>query len=154
MNNKKEILRSYCPFQETNSIILILDMDVTVIDTPGFAEKDFEEEDKLLYGIIDELKNTVKNVSVFIIILNGEQTSMDGKFESMIRLFGKIFGNQFWNNVLLQTDWTFDERAISTRGENNETKWEIDWNTKLRKTFTDIPVSKNVLPYLEPFEGH
>ena len=154
MNNKKEILRSYCPFQETNSIILILDMDVTVIDTPGFAEKDFEEEDKLMYGIIDELKNTVKNVSVFIIILNGEETSMDGKFESMIRLFGKIFGNQFWNNVLLQTDWTFDERAISTRGENNETKWEIDWNTKLRKTFTDIPVSKNVLPYLEPFEGH
>ena len=78
---------------------------------------------------------------------------MDGKFESMIRLFGKIFGNQFWNNVLLQTDWTFTERDISTRGENNETKWEIDWDTKLRKTFTDIPVSKNFLPYLEPFEG-
>ena len=122
--------------------IITLDKDVTVIDTPGFAEEDFEEEDKLMYGIIDELKNTVKNVNVFIIILNGEQTSMDGKFESMIRLFGKIFGNQFWNNVLLQTDWTFTERDISTRGENNETKWEIDWDTKLRKTFTDIPVSK------------
>ena len=129
-------------------------MDVTVIDTPGFAEEDFEEEDKLLYGIIDKLKNKIKNVSVFIIILNGEETSMDGKFESMIRLFGKIFGNKFWNNVLLQTDWTFTAREISIRGENNETKWEIDWDTKLRKTFIDIPVSKNVLPYLEPFEGH
>ena len=115
---------------------------MTVIDTPGFAEEDFEEEDKLMYGIIDELKNTVKNVNVFVIILNGEQTSMDGKFESMIRLFGKIFGNKFWNNVLLQTDWTFDERAISRRGEDNETKWESDWNDELRKTFTDIPVSK------------
>ena len=115
---------------------------MTVIDTPGFAEEDFEEEDRLMYDIIDELKNTIKNVNVFIIILNGEQTSMDGKFESMIGLFGKIFGNQFWNNVLLQTDWTFDDRAISTRGENNETKWESDWNDKLRNMFTDIPVSK------------
>ena len=33
---------------------------MTVIDTPGFAEEDFEEEDKLMYGIIDELKNTVQ----------------------------------------------------------------------------------------------
>ena len=123
-------------------IITTLDMDVTVIDTPGFAEEDFEEEDKLMYDIIDELKNKIKNVNVFIIILNDEKTSMDGKFESMIRLFGKIFGNQFWSNVLLQTDWTFDERAISARGEQNETKWESDWNDELRKTFTDIPVSK------------
>ena len=115
---------------------------MTVIDTPDIAEEDFEEEDKLMYGIIDELKNTVKNVNVFIIIFNGEQTSMDGKFESMIRLFGKIFGNQFWNNVLLQADWTFTERDISTRGENNETKWESDWDAKLRNSFTDIPVSK------------
>ena len=123
-------------------IITTLDKDVTVIDTPGFAEEDFEEEDKLMYDIIDELKNKIKNVNVFIIILNDEQTSMDGKFESMIRLFGKIFGNQFWNNVLLQADWTFTKRAISTRGENNETNWESDWDAKLRKTFTDIPVSK------------
>ena len=115
---------------------------MTVIDTPDIAEEDFEEEDKLMYGIIDELKNTVKNVNVFIIIFNGEQTSMDGKFESMIRLFGKIFGNQFWNNVLLQADWTFTERDISTRGENNETKWESDLDAKLRNSFTDIPVSK------------
>ena len=129
-------------FSEKLNFTTTLDMDVTVIDTPGFAEEDFEEEDKLLYGIIDKLKNKIKNVSVFIIILNGEETSMDGKFESMIRLFGKIFGNKFWNNVLLQTDWTFTAREISIRGENNETKWESDWNAKLRKTFTDIPVSK------------
>ena len=117
--------------------IITLDKDVTVIDTPGFAEEDFEEEDKLMYDIIDELKNTVKNVNVFIIILNGEQTSMsttfDGKFESMVRLFGKIFGNQFWNNVLLQaTDWTFSEKTIAKR-EDNETNWETHWHSKLRE---------------------
>ena len=126
---------------------------MTVIDTPGFAEEDFEEEDRLMYDVIDELKNTIKNVNVFIIILNSEQTSMDGKFESMIRLFGKIFGNKFWNNVLLQTDWTFTAREISIRGENNETKWEIDWDTKLRKTFIDIPVSKMFYHTWNPSKG-
>ena len=37
----------------------------------------------------------------FIIVFNGESPRMTLSLKSMIRLFEKMFGNQFWNNVVI-----------------------------------------------------
>ena len=79
-----------------------------MIDTPGLGEEDIKKEVKLMYEIVDKLKNRVKLVHVFIIVLNGEKTVLEGKEETLIRIFTKIFGKQIWNNVMLQASkWSF-----------------------------------------------
>jgi hypothetical protein len=87
---------------------------VTVIDTPGLGEEDIEKEVKLMYEMVDKLKNRVKLVHVFIIVLDGsEKPILEGKDESLIRIFTEIFGNQIWNNVMLQASkWSFSQAKL------------------------------------------
>ena len=40
-------------------------------------------------------------VHTFIIVFNGESPRMTLSLKSMIRLFEKMFGNQFWKNVII-----------------------------------------------------
>ena len=119
---------------------------MTVIDTPGLGEEDIEKEVKLMYEIVDKLKNRVKLVHVFIIVLDGsEKPILEGKDESLIRIFTEIFGNQIWNNVMLQASkWAFSQDALHQRKEQatpiNETIWSEQWKNMLKGKF-DIPVS-------------
>ena len=118
---------------------------MTVIDTPGLGEEDIEKEVKLMYEIVEKLKNRVKLVHVFIIVLNGEKTVLEEKDESLIRIFTKIFGNQIWNNVMLQASkWRFSEDGYHMREQQanpiNESLWTEQWKNTLNDKF-DIPVS-------------
>ena len=115
---------------------------MTVIDTPVFPGF---SKDKLIYEVIDELKNEIKFVHVFILVLNddpaylGEQTILHEKVESRIRLFSKVFGKDFWNNVVLEAThwkWYRQQNSISI----NEDEWTEKWRTILKDKF-DIPVS-------------
>ena len=118
---------------------------MTVIDTPGLGEEDIEKEVKLMYEMVDKLKNRVKLVHVFIIVLDGsEKPILEGKDESLIRIFTEIFGNQIWNNVMLQASkWAFSQDALHQRKEQatpiNETIWSEKWKNTLKGKF-DIPV--------------
>ena len=63
--------------------------------------------------------------------------------ESMISLFEKMFGNQFWENTLFEvTRWHFDTRSERNRQERGESeeKWQEEWNKKFHNKF-DISVS-------------
>ena len=104
---------------------------MTVIDTPGLGEEDIEKEVKLMYEIVEKLKNRVKLVHVFIIVLNGEKTVLEEKDESLIRIFTKIFGNQIWNNVMLQASkWRFSEDGYHMREQQGGFQLEfvsISW---------------------------
>ena len=118
---------------------------MTVIDTPGLGEEDIEKEVKLMYEIVEKLKSRVKLVHVFIIVLNGEKTVLEEKDESLIRIFTKIFGNQIWNNVMLQASkWRFSEDGYHMREQQaipiNESLWTEQWKNTLNDKF-DIPVS-------------
>ena len=118
---------------------------MTVIDTPGLGEEDIEKEVKLMYEIVEKIKSRVKLVHVFIIVLNGEKTVLEEKDESLIRIFTKIFGNQIWNNVMLQASkWRFSEDGYHMREQQaipiNESLWTEQWKNTLNVTF-DTPVS-------------
>ena len=118
---------------------------MTVIDTPGLGEEDIEKEVELMYEIVEKIKSRVKLVHVFIIVLNGEKTVLEEKDESLIRIFTKIFGNQIWNNVMLQASkWRFSEDGYHMREQQaipiNESLWTEQWKNTLNVKF-DIPVS-------------
>ena len=60
----------------------------------------------------------------------------------MIRLFEKMFGNAFWQNVVLEvTRWHYDDRSLKNRKERGETEeeWQKTWNDEFHNLF-DIPV--------------
>ena len=86
----------------------------------------------------------MKFIHVFILAFNGESPRFANSLKSTIRLFEKMFGNLFWNNVMLEvTRWHFDDRSIKNRKERGESekKWEQNWNQEFHDSKFDIPVS-------------
>ena len=90
--------------------------EVTIIDTPGFGDKD-EEETNTINNLVDFLKNKILFVHVFVIAVNGEDTPRFTKaMQSMLSLFAKIFGDEFWNNTAIEiTRWDFGEYKANQR---------------------------------------
>ena len=128
-------------FAVTKSKQFISGSLVTVIDTPGFGDS-LENEENTIDELVDVLKNRVKHVHLFVIAFNGQSPRLTFSLKSMIRLFEKMFGNLFWNNVIFEvTKWHFDENSVQIRqlqGESEET-WQNEWNQKFHSEF-DIPV--------------
>ena len=81
----------------------------TVIDTPGFGDE-LSEEEKTIDGLIDSLKDRVKFIHAFVIAFKQQDNRMTASLRSMIGLFQKMFGDHFWENVILEVSaWTFHE---------------------------------------------
>ncbi|TRY80565.1 hypothetical protein TCAL_04553 [Tigriopus californicus] len=115
---------------------------VTVVDTPGFGD-DITNERKVIDELVDVLKNDIRFVHSFVIAFNGESPRMTSSLKSMIRLFEKMFGTEFWKNVILEvTRWSYDERSMSNRESREETEatWTKEWNNKFHSLF-DIPAN-------------
>ena len=116
-------------------------LPVTIIDTPGFGDS-LENETKTIDELVDVLKNQVKHVHVFVLAFNGESPRLSFSLKSMIRLFEKMFGNLFWNNVIFEvTRWHFDENSVNIRLQKDETEdtWQNEWNERFHSEF-DLPV--------------
>ena len=63
---------------------------------------------------------------------------MSAAFKSMIGLMGKIFGNEFWHNVVLvATHWRYDIPGIGRReqADMNEIRWTAEFNSFFKKEF-------------------
>ena len=87
----------------------------TVIDTPGFGDKLLEEE-KTIENLVTTLRDQIKYVHVFIIAFKQTDNRMTHSLRTMISLFEKMFGREFWNNVILEaTHWNHGEEAERIR---------------------------------------
>ena len=95
---------------------------------------------------MDVLKLDVKFIHTFVIVFNGESPRMTLSLKSMIRLFEKMFGILFWENVLLGVSrWSYDPRSIRNRvisGED-EAEWQRQWNNKLHQQY-DIKAQNDI----------
>ena len=63
---------------------------------------------------------------------------MSAALKLMIGLMGKIFGNEFWNNVVLEaTHWRYDIPGIGRREEAdmNEIRWTGEFNSLFNKEY-------------------
>ena len=87
----------------------------TVIDTPGFGDRLLEEE-KTIENLVTTLRDQIKYVHVFIIAFKQTDNRMTHSLRTMISLFEKMFGREFWNNVILEaTHWNHGEEAERIR---------------------------------------
>jgi len=118
---------------------------VTIIDTPGFGVKDINEEVDHIDKLVELLKNKIKHVHVFVVVSDSTQARCDANCNSMFKLFGKIFSNNFWNNTMIvATKYSFSETDKTKRVNADET--EDKWEKKRVETL------KKSLPYLKNFE--
>jgi len=111
----------------------------TVIDTPGFGDQLVEEE-KTIENLVTTLRDQIKYVHVFIIAFKQTDNRMTNSLRSMISLFEKMFGKQFWNNAILEaTHWNHGEEAerirMQARPAITKQFWTSEFNRILRKEY-------------------
>jgi len=116
--------------------------NVTLIDTPGFGALKWEDEREIVEQMVDVLKNQVKFVHVFVIALDGSKDRYTHQMNTMLLLFGDIFSNRFWKNVMIVgTFWPFDSTNAAKRASKNPPltvdSWSNDKRAALRKNQKD-----------------
>ena len=126
--------------------------NVTIIDTPGFGDE-MEAEVQTINGLVDVLKNQVKEIDVFIICFRETNDRMTKAMQNMLNLFQQMFGKQFWTNAIFEaTRWNHNSRNVAKRNAlkpqpKTEENWTKQFNTilenelgvthKLRSVFID-----------------
>ena len=121
---------------------------VTVIDTPGFGDV-IEQEEATINGLVDFLRDEIKYVHAFIIAFKGtgKSTRLTNSLRSMLNLFRKMFGDDFWKNaVMAVTWWDFDpydeKQRLKEPVPKTETSFANELNGILRNNFSltnDVP---------------
>jgi len=108
---------------------------VTVIDTPGFGDE-MEAEVQTINGLVDVLKNQIKEVDVFVICFRETNDRMTKAMQNMLNLFQQMFGKQFWNNAIFEaTRWNHNTRNVAKRNAlKPQPKTEENWT----KQFNNI----------------
>ena len=99
---------------------------MTLIDTPGFGVKDVNEEVDHIGQLVDLLRDEIKFVHVFIVAMDSKTARHTRNLDSMFKLFGKIFSNNFWNNAIIAaTKYSFsnDEKKRRENAGETEEKW-------------------------------
>merc|ERR1712141_966884 len=110
----------------------------TIIDTPGFGDE-MEAEVQTINGLVDVLKNQVKEIDVFIICFRETNDRMTKAMQNMLNLFQQMFGKQFWDNAIFEaTRWNHNSRNVAKRNAlkpqpKTEENWTKQFNTILEK---------------------
>ena len=111
----------------------------TIIDTPGFGD-DLLKEEKSIEGLVNMLKNEIRDVHIFVLAFKQYDHRMTHALRSMISLLEKIFGKDWWCNVMLEaTHWNYGISYTRIR-ENSHPKvteqfWTEEFNRILKKDF-------------------
>jgi len=107
----------------------------TVVDTPGFGNNLVEEE-KTIESLVNVLKDEIKYVHAFVIAFKQQDNRMTHSLRSMIGLMQKMFGQNFWENVILEaTHWNYHEKSIQMRRSSNPPILETWWTNQFNKLF-------------------
>ena len=107
------------------------------MDTPGFGDSD-NDDNNLMNEMIEILKNIIKTANGFVLLFNGQSERFDTKAQQMIREMEALFGQGFWNHVILGVSfWHYDENSIMARNFSGKTEswWTTEMNTQLKDKF-------------------
>jgi len=131
-NRETAITKATC---ESQAIWLGKSEVFTIIDTPGFGN-DLEEEEETIDNLVNTLKDKIKFVHAFVIAFKQQDNRMTASLRSMIALFQKMFGEQFWENAILEaTHWHFHDQAESIRRDTHPPITMSGWTAQFNALF-------------------
>jgi len=117
---------------ETGSWLGRGERQVTVVDTPGFGVE-LEEEEETISGLVNFLRNDLKFVHAFVLTFKESDKRITAEFRLMVRLLSGIFGEQFWdNNIIEATHWSYHENDRAKRKFYNESTWTEHINSMFK----------------------
>ena len=98
------------------------------------------EEEKTIESLVSTLRDDIRYVHVFVIAFKQNDQRMTNALRSMISLFEKMFGDQFWDNAILEaTHWNHGEDAERIRVDQKpaitQQFWTSEFNRILRKEY-------------------
>merc|ERR1719312_1903315 len=89
----------------------------TVVDTPGFADSDNEDE-KLIEEMMNVLANTIDHADTLLLLLKGDTTRFNDGLQKMLKRMTVMFGQDWWNFLVIGVSfWPFDQNSIDDRNE-------------------------------------
>eukprot|EP00092_Neocalanus_flemingeri_P086400 GFUD01108869.1.p1 GENE.GFUD01108869.1~~GFUD01108869.1.p1 ORF type:complete len:411 (-),score=143.45 GFUD01108869.1:78-1310(-) len=98
--------------------------NITIVDTPGFGVDKLEEEEATIDGLVNFLRNDIKYVDAFVIAFKQMDNRVTSGFKTMVKIVGGIFGEEFWDNVIIEaTFWSYSIDNIEKRGGQTEKDW-------------------------------
>ena len=121
---------------------------VTIIDTPGFGDSNLDTEEATIDDLVTFLRDHVKFIHAFVIVINGGVTlRLNRQMRTMLNLFTKMFGDDFWNNAILEfSHWDFNERKADNRQRDAPPKTEANFKKEFNQFLRDKLKVKKDLP--------
>ena len=117
-------------------------MFISVVDTPGF-DNSVTEEQQIVNDIVQFLKNKIKVVHVFAILLKQQDNRVTAALMNMLTTISAIFGPQIWKNVILiGTHWNFANDGYYHRNETEPPLTEQYWTEQYNSLF-ELKFHKN-----------
>jgi len=96
--------------------------EFTVIDTPGFGEE-LDDEADILEKLVNKLKHDIKWINAFVIVFKESDTRVTASTVRMISMLSAMFGDDFWNNVIIGVSWWgFHDQGVASRKRKGVTK--------------------------------
>ena len=94
----------------------------TIIDTPGMNDSQGRD-----LNHVDHILETLKKgrwVNTFLVVRKGDNLRMDGPFKDMLKMFEMIFGESFWQHIVMSISKTryIEEETDSLK--ESITAWE------------------------------
>merc|ERR1719312_1898664 len=95
----------------------------TVVDTPGFADSDNEDEE-LIEEMMDVLASTIDHADTLLLLLKGDTTRFNEGLQKMLKRMTVMFGQDWWNYLVIGVSfWPFDQNSIDDRLEKCSPDW-------------------------------
>ena len=118
---------------------------VTAIDTKGFNDSNETINMDVVAKFIASLRRRCVGVNVFGITIH--ESRLDGPIVEMMKLFGEMFGPNFWKHcILIFTKYSMDRKTLQkrklNRGPNNEFA-----KTFVKKLSEQLPCTES-LPHI------
>ena len=106
----------------------------SIIDTIGFDDPSNDTDANIISELVLRLKNHCDHVNLFIIAVNGQNPRLDASLIGMIRIIEGMFGDMFWNQVVIVfTRMPMDAKSVTRRSKNSNGKSDDDLGTPSSK---------------------
>ena len=74
------------------------DKPILLVDTIGFDDPDKSDRTDVIAKV---LKEKIDHVDTFVIVVNGQNDSLEASLLSMLEMFGEAFTDAFWKHVVV-----------------------------------------------------
>ena len=99
---------------------------ISLIDTIGFDDPNNDTDANIISELVIRLRDGCDHINLFGIVVSGQNPRLDSTLIGMLRIFEGMFGEEFWNQVVLViTRLPMDEKSVRRRTRGGKTDEEI-----------------------------